>query len=68
MTYALIVARARTLLDAVTFDDSGVMVAGTYRGGNGGLLSRETIKAADALRVVLDAYAATERQHEAGEP
>ena len=68
MSYSLIVAKARALLDAVTFDDSGVLVAGSYRGGNGGLLSRETIKAADALRLVLDAHAAAERQHEGDKP
>lgn len=42
-------AAARDLLNAVTFDDSG---AGG-RGGNGGLISRETIAKADRLRLIL---------------
>lgn len=42
--------KAKALLDAVTFDDSGAMVAGKWVGGNGGLISRETMKAADELR------------------
>lgn len=47
--------KARALLDAVDFDNNGKMVAGVYRGGNGGLISRETIIAADELRKVLEA-------------
>lgn len=46
--------RAKALLDAVDFDNNGAMVAGVYRGGNGGLISRETIVAADELRKVLE--------------
>lgn len=42
-------AAAKALLDAVTFDDSG---AGG-RGGNGGLISRDTIRKADELRLIL---------------
>ncbi|SHE66301.1 hypothetical protein SAMN02745157_0660 [Kaistia soli DSM 19436] len=42
---------ARALLDAITNDDSGQM----GRGGNGGLISRETIRTADELRLALDA-------------
>lgn len=40
---------AEALIDAVTFDDSG----SHGQGGNGGLLSRETIRKADALRLVI---------------
>ncbi|GEM_PF-2998554 len=46
--------RAKALVDAVTFDDCGSIVGGHLVGGNGGLLSRETIKAADALRQLLE--------------
>lgn len=46
MTAALIKA-AKELVDAITFDDSGIM----GRGGNGGLISRETIRKADELRL-----------------
>lgn len=46
---------ARELVDAISFDDSGMMVAGKWMGGNGGLLSRETIQKADAVRRALNA-------------
>lgn len=45
--------KAKALLDAVDFDNNGRMVAGTYKGGNGGLISRDTIVAADELRKAL---------------
>lgn len=48
-----LVTKAKALLDAVDFDNNGKMVAGVYRGGNGGLISIETTKAADELRKVL---------------
>ncbi|SHF00771.1 hypothetical protein SAMN02745157_1425 [Kaistia soli DSM 19436] len=51
MSTAEIAKAARALLDAVTFDDSG----SNGRGGNGGLISRETMRKADELRLVLDA-------------
>ncbi len=44
---------ARALLDAITFDDCGAMVGGKFVGGNGGLISRETIRKADELRRAL---------------
>lgn len=52
---AAIIAAARRLIDAVTFDDSGT--AG--RGGNGGLVSRDTIHRADELRLAIAAAEAT---------
>ena len=42
--------QSKALVDAVTFDDSGMM----GKGGNGGLLSRETIHKADLLRLTLN--------------
>ena len=47
--------KARALLDAVTFDSDGIMVGNVRQGGNGGLLSNDTIRAADALRLALEA-------------
>ena len=44
--HAQLLASADTLLEALIYDDSGH--AG--RGGNGGLISRDTIRKADALR------------------
>ena len=46
---ARLMRAAEDLVAAVTFDDSGH--AG--QGGNGGLLSRETIRKADALRLAV---------------
>lgn len=46
-------AKALALLNAVDFDNNGRVVAGNYRGGNGGLISRETIVAADELRKLI---------------
>lgn len=47
-----IVAAAGALVDAVTFDDSGFM----GKGGNGGLVSRETIRRSDELRLLLSTW------------
>lgn len=41
---------AQELVDSITFDDCGSMVAGKWMGGNGGLISRDTIAKADAVR------------------
>lgn len=41
--------RADALIASVRFDNSGSIIAGHYRGGNGGLLSHDTEKAADDL-------------------
>lgn len=55
---------ARALVDAISFDDNGAMIAGQFRGGNGGLLSRETIAKADAVRRALaDLDAAPDEIH-----
>lgn len=53
---AAILAAARALSEAVTYDDSGT--AG--RGGNGGLLSRETIRKNDELKIALSRFEAAE--------
>lgn len=55
-----IVTETRDLIDKVTFDESGM--AG--RGGNGGLLSRETIRAADELRQHLESVATLVAAHQ----
>jgi hypothetical protein len=48
-----LITKAKALLDSVDFDNNGAMVGGLLQGGNGGLISRETIKAADELRKAL---------------
>lgn len=45
-----VVAAADELLSSLQFDENGAMVGGKWMGGNGGLISRETIQKADALR------------------
>ena len=47
---AILIDRATALVASVQYDDSGH--AG--KGGNGGLLSRETIRNADELRLALN--------------
>jgi hypothetical protein len=48
-----IATAAKALLNALTFDDCGAMLGGKFVGGNGGLISRETIRNADELRRAL---------------
>ncbi|HEV7345508.1 MAG TPA: hypothetical protein VGN60_07730 [Devosia sp.] len=45
---------ATGLASAVQFDDTGAMVAGHLQGGNGGLLSRETIHKAGLVQLTLN--------------
>lgn len=45
---------AAALAAAVQFDDTGAMVAGHLQGGNGGLLSRETIHKAGLVQLSLN--------------
>ncbi|MDR3475849.1 MAG: hypothetical protein P4M09_29740 [Devosia sp.] len=58
---AALLRRHRELLDlaaalaaSISFDDGGALVGREWRGGNGGLMSRETIKGADLLRAKVD--------------
>lgn len=45
---------ASELLQRVTFDSDGVMVGMVRQGGNGGIISNDTLRAADALRRSFD--------------
>ncbi len=54
-----LISLSKALVDAVAFDDCGRIIGGQLVGGNGGLLSRETIKAADRLRLALSEHAAS---------
>jgi hypothetical protein len=47
-----IITAAEALIESLVFDDSGV----NGRGGNGGLISRETIRKADELRIIISSY------------
>lgn len=55
-----LVNAAEELLKSLQFDDQGMMVGGQWRGGNGGLISGETIKTADALRRAIHAIRRTQ--------
>lgn len=46
---------AKELVDSINFDDNGALVGGKWMGGNGGLLSRETVRKADEVRRALHA-------------
>lgn len=48
-----LVIDAKALVDAVQLDDTGQIVGQMWVGGNGGLLSRETLKEADKVRRLL---------------
>lgn len=55
-TLQTIIKKAGEIVEAIAFDDCGAVVGGHLVGGNGGLLSRQTIMKADALRLALDAH------------
>jgi len=55
-----IVLVAEKLIEALTYDDSG----SAGRGGNGGLISRDTIRLSDHLRTLVLQYRALERKHD----
>ena len=46
---------ARVLVEAVSFDVNGARVGQVYQGGNGGMVSIDTLKACDALRREIEA-------------
>lgn len=50
------IRQAEKLCDALDFDESGHMVGGQWMGGNGGLLSRDTMREKDQLRREIDAW------------
>jgi hypothetical protein len=52
-----IITKAQKLIEAITFDDCGE----NGRGGNGGLISRETVRASDELRLELNRIGAPRR-------
>ncbi len=54
VSLACLLAAARKLADAVSFDVNGI----DGRGGNGGLTSSETIRASDELRMTISRFEA----------
>jgi len=53
---AAVIARARDLLERVMVDGRGAIVGGRLVGGNGGILSPDTMRAAEQLARALHAY------------
>lgn len=53
---ARLIRQAEKVVECIEFDESGQMVGGQWVGGNGGLLSRETIREVVQLRRELDTY------------
>lgn len=47
--------KAKALIAQIAIDDAGTLVGGQWLGGGGGLLSRDTLMLADAVRRLLHA-------------
>jgi hypothetical protein len=50
-----VIKAADDLIASIQRDDTGTMVGKSWVGSNGGMLSRDTLAAADRLRMALDA-------------
>lgn len=48
-----LIKASKDLVDSLSFDDNGAMIAGKWIGGNGGMISRKTLIKADAVRRAL---------------
>jgi hypothetical protein len=46
---------AQALVDSISHDEHGTMIGGKYQGGNGGLISPQTIVLCDEVRRALNA-------------
>ena len=51
-----LVEASKELIKSISFDDCGTMIGGHWQGGNGGMISRETLAKTDALRRALAAF------------
>jgi hypothetical protein len=45
-----LVDAATALVDSLSHDEHGTMIGGKFQGGNGGLISKQTITLADEVR------------------
>ncbi len=54
-----LLSAARALCSAITKDDAGILIGTIWQGGNGGLLSNDTLRARDHLLRLLDAIEGT---------
>lgn len=53
---------AERLAETVSFDMNGNLVGGKWMGGHGGLISHETMRAADEVRRAASAFRANDAQ------
>jgi hypothetical protein len=67
-TVTRLIAAAKALADSVSFDDNGTMIGSKWIGGNGGLISRDTIVKADAVRRAVAAFDNEAQSAEGGKP
>jgi hypothetical protein len=51
-----VIKAAEELLESIQFDDHGMMVGHKWQGGNGGMISTNTIRKADELRRAINRY------------
>ena len=51
---------AEALVASLSHDEHGTMIGGKYQGGNGGLISKQTITLADEVRRALNAMVGDE--------
>ena len=58
--------RTADLVAAVQFDDTGAIIGGHMQGGNGGLLSRETIHKAGLVQPTLNDIKKLHAEHKEG--
>ena len=65
---AILMADAEAVVEAVTLDDCGKLIGQIWMGGNGGLLSNDTIKAVDKLCSTIRAIKATGQPHSSVKP
>lgn len=53
---------AKALVEAISFDVNGAMIGGKWMGGNGGLISPQTIRISDELRRAIASIESLEKE------
>lgn len=53
---ARLLKAAKALVASISFDDSGIMLGQVQTGGNGGLISHDTLMKTDELRRAIAAF------------
>lgn len=55
VSVAALITASRSVADAISFDMNGVVIGGRFVGGNGGLISVDTLKKVDEMRRAISA-------------